>query len=149
MIEDPVGHEAWLLSVPAELRDDPIWKTPAYRFALFLSDVAFADLERLRADRRSRVVADQLQRAVGSISANLSEGYSRTTGPERARFYEYALGSAREARDWYYKVRVVLGPGIVAERLALLTRILRILTAVVPRERATLQLRARITSRSE
>jgi four helix bundle protein len=50
-------------------------------------------------------LSDQLYEAVGSVSANLAEGYSRGTGKDRARFYEYALGSARESRDWYFKAR--------------------------------------------
>ncbi|MFN8404533.1 MAG: four helix bundle protein [Anaerolineales bacterium] len=36
--------------------------------------------------------------AVGSVGANISEGYSRSSGKDRARFYEYALGPARESR---------------------------------------------------
>ena len=53
-------------------------------------------------DRRTIGLADQLYRSLGSIGANLAEGYSRGTGKDRAHFYEYALGSARESRDWYY-----------------------------------------------
>jgi four helix bundle protein len=147
MISNPPGYHEWVLSVPAEIRDDPLWKTPAYRLALMLGDQARTDLETVRADRGTRAIADQLQRCVSSISANLAEGYSRTTGPERARFYEYALGSGREARDWYYKMRHTLGANVVAERLSLVTRIVRILTAVVPRERATALTRARATAR--
>jgi hypothetical protein len=43
-------------------------------------------------------VADQLHRSLGSISANLTEGYSRSKGLDRARFLEFALGSARKPR---------------------------------------------------
>ncbi len=49
------------------------------------------------------IKADSLWKmTVGSIRANIAEGYSRGTGKDRARFYEYALGSARESRDWYF-----------------------------------------------
>jgi len=65
----------------------------------------------------------------------LAEGYGRSSGRERARYYDYAGASARETRDWYVKVRDVLGNDVVEHRLAVLERILRILTAIIPRER--------------
>jgi four helix bundle protein len=86
-------------------------------------------------DRRTLSLADQLYRALGSISANLAEGYSRGTGPDRARFYEYALGSTRESRDWYYKARHVLNGRIVTHRLQFLTQIARLLLATIPQQR--------------
>ena len=46
---------------------------------------------------------------------------------DRRRFYEYALGSARESRDWYYKARHVLDEVIVGERLDVLTQVVRLL----------------------
>jgi four helix bundle protein len=76
-----------------------------------------------------------MYRAVGSIAANLSEGYSRNTGKERARFYEFALGSARESRDWYLRARHVLDPRILDERLELLTEIIRLTLTMVPDQR--------------
>jgi len=58
-------------------------------------------------------IAEQLERSIDSIGINISEGYGRLHGRERARFYEFALGSAREAREWYARVATVL---IVAPR---------------------------------
>ncbi|MCS7265353.1 MAG: four helix bundle protein [Armatimonadetes bacterium] len=87
-------------------------------------------------DRRTVSLADQLFRALGSISANIAEGFSRGTGRDRARFYEYALGSARESRDWYFKVRHVLGNGIVNDRINLLTEIIRLLLTMIPQQRS-------------
>ena len=72
---------------------------------------------------------------MGGISANIDEGYSRSSGKERAHFYEYALGSARESRGWYYKCSVALPPLVVVARTGRLSQIVRILTVVVPRER--------------
>jgi len=133
---DPPGFADWEVNVPASFKQDPIWRTPAYRFALMLSDLAAADAEALERDPRNRTMADQLLRAVQAISANLSEGYGHTTGPERARYYEYALTSAREGRDWYFKARLRLGAKVVEERYEVLLRIIKILTSVIPRERA-------------
>lgn len=86
-------------------------------------------------DNRILGLADQLYRALGSISANIAEGYSRGRGKGRALFYEYALGSGRESRDWYHKSRHVLGEEVVEHRLCLLTQIIRWLLTMVPQQR--------------
>jgi four helix bundle protein len=106
-----------------------------YRLALFAADVGWHDVSRLIRDRRTMSLADQLYRALGSISANVAEGYSKSSGKDRARFYEYALGSARESRDWYYKGRHVLEQPVVSHRLDLLSQIIRLLLVMVPDQR--------------
>lgn len=65
-------------------------------------------------------------------------GYSRGTGKDRARFYEYGLGSARESRDWYYKGRHILGETVVQHRLQLLTKVIRLLLTMIPQQRGRL-----------
>lgn len=128
-------YERWVLTVPAEITTDTIWRTPAYRFSLFAMSCAHVDAQLIAANRPTRALVDQLLRAVGSISANLEEGYSRSSGRERAHFYEYALGSTRESRGWYYRCATALPAEVVPVRLATMTRIIRILTVVIPRER--------------
>ena len=135
MTDDP-DFEAWMRGVPPDITTDTIWRMSAYRLALFLAFCSQKDLRWILNHRESRAYADQLLRAVGSISANIDEGYSRSSGRERAHFYEYALGSAREARGWYYKCSAALPEDVLLARLAQLSRIIRILTAIVPRERA-------------
>lgn len=100
-----VTYEEGLQGVSPELTADPLWQMRVYRLALFASDLGWHDVSVLAEDPRMRSLADQLYRALGSIAANIAEGYSRHSGKERARFYEYALGSAREARTWYYEGR--------------------------------------------
>jgi four helix bundle protein len=107
-----------------------------HRLALFAADNGWQDVATLAQDRRSIALADQLARALGSISANIAEGYSRSSVKDQARFYEYALGSARESRDWYYKARHVLGESIVGDRLELLTKVIRSLLVIIPRQRS-------------
>ena len=80
-------------------------------------------------------VSGQLYAAVGSIAANIGEGYSRSSGRDRARIFEYALGSARESMTWYRSAEPILGPEIVGTRLDTLEEIRRLLLAVIPRER--------------
>jgi len=128
-------YAEWLETVPSEIINDPIWKLEVYRFALFIGDIGWEDVRKLSKEKLMFSVADQLHRSLGSISANLTEGYSRSKGLDRARFIEISLGSARESRDWYYKSRHVLAPEVVKHRMELLTRIISMLAAMIPHQR--------------
>ena len=130
-----MNYEEWARLVPEALTQDTLWKVEAYRLAVFLADIGWNDVTRLLSDRRTIGLSDQLCRSMGSISANVAEGYARATNRDRARFYEYSLGSAREARDWYYKGRFVLGDVIANHRIAHLTQIIRLLLKMVPQQR--------------
>jgi four helix bundle protein len=114
---------------------DSLWKMDAYRLALFAADLGWYDATKLMQDKRTLDLSNQLYRALGSISANLAEGYSRGTGRDRARFYEYALGSARESRDWYYKSRHILEHEVTDHRIHLLTRLVQLTLVMVPQQR--------------
>ena len=98
-----MNYENWLKTVPQEITEDLLWKMEAYRLSLFAAEIGWRDVTKLGTDRRTLDIAGQLYRALGSIEANIAEGYSRAGGRDRARFYEYALGPARESRGWYYK----------------------------------------------
>jgi four helix bundle protein len=130
-----MNYAEWETTVPEKIKADSVWKSKAYRLALFLSDLAWHDVNKLAGDKRTIALADQLCRAAGSISANIEEGYSRGTGRDRARFYEYGLGSARETRGWYYKGRHVLGPPVTQHRMSLLTEIIKLLLVMAPDQR--------------
>ena len=130
-----MNYQEWEATVPETITADSLWQMQAYRFALFLADMGWHDVTKLMQDRRTIGLADQLYRSLGSIGANLAEGYSRGTGKDRAHFYEYALGSARESRDWYYKGRHVLGETAVQHRMDLLAQVIRLLLTMVPQQR--------------
>ena len=130
-----MNYQQWETTVPEEITGDSLWKMTAYRFALFLSDLCWHDSTKLIQDKRTQDLSNQLYRATGSVGANIAEGYSRGTGRDRARFYEYALGSARESRDWYYKGRHVLGGSVIDHRLSLVTEIIRLLLTMIPQQR--------------
>jgi four helix bundle protein len=130
-----MDYRDWLQSVPATITKDTLWKMEVYRLTLFAADAGWQDIVTLAQDRRTIALADQLFRALGSISANVAEGYSRSSVKDQARFYEYALGSARESRDWYYKARHVLGESIAMTRLELLTKVIRLLLVIIPNQR--------------
>ena len=139
---DPVGvrcamirdreYERWLRTVPTDITEDTLWRMSAYRYALYAMVTAQADIPRLARCRETRPHIDQLLRAVGAISANLEEGYGRSSANDRAHFYEYALSTARESRGWYYKCARAFPPEILSSRMSVLTQIVRMLTVVVP-----------------
>jgi four helix bundle protein len=130
-----MNYTEWESTVPEQIRGDSVWNSKAYRLALFLSDLAWRDATKLFQDKRTIGLSDQLYRSAGGISADIEEEYSRGTGRDRARFYEYGLGSAREARGWYYKGRYVLGEQVVAHRLDLITEVIKLLLTMVPDQR--------------
>jgi four helix bundle protein len=108
----------------------------AYQIAADLLEAAWGDAKKLSAEPVTERIAGQLYAAVNSITANLGEGYSRSSGKDRARFFEYALSSARESISWYQGARPVLGD-VVPNRLDNLEEIRRLLIAIIPRERAS------------
>lgn len=110
----------------------------AYQLARELLADCWPDAERLRHHPVTERVSGQLYAAVGSIAANLGEGYSRSSGRDRARIFEYALGSVRESLAWYRSAEPVLGVELTRARLDTLEEIRRLLLAVIPRERSRL-----------
>ena len=127
--------DEWSTEMPEVIKADTLWRIEAYRLALFLSDLAWIDSSKLIQDHRTRTTADQLFRAAGNISSNISEGYSRDTGKGRAIFYEYALGSARETRDWYFKARHIITRHVAHHRIELSTQVIRLLLTMISNER--------------
>ena len=130
-----MNYVEWLKSVPPEITNDPIWKLEVYRLALFAGDIGWHDVLTLSKNKFMYSTADQLHRSLGSISANLTEGYSRSKGLDRARFIEISLGSARESRDWYYKSKQVLSSKVITHRIGLTTHIIAMLTPMIPHQR--------------
>jgi four helix bundle protein len=109
-----------------------------YEVASSLMELSWDDATVLHHHPLTKDVAPQLYSAVVSIAANLAEGYSRSSGRDRARIFEYALGSARESSVWYKASAKVLGDSIVAARGDQLEEIKRMLLAIIPRERTRL-----------
>ncbi len=130
-------YNEWESTVPGVIRQDVLWTVTAYRLALFVSDITWHDVQRLAKEPCTRSLADQLYRSAGSICANVEEGYSKISAKDRARFYEYSLGSARESRGWFYRGRHVLGEEVTNHRMNLLTEIIRLLLTMVPEQRSS------------
>ncbi len=123
----PKTFEAWMETVPADLRQDPLWGFQVYPKTLFLYELVWQDCDHLMRDRRGRAIAEQLVRSAGSVCANLEEGFGRGYGKEYAFFLRVSMGSARESRGWYYRAQYLLPPDVVAHRMSLLDEIIAML----------------------
>ena len=123
-------------AISHETAKDPLFRMRAYQLAADLLPLAFHDAQILSAAPVTERIAGQLYAAVNSITATLGEGYSRSSGKDRSRFFEYALGSVRESISWYQGARPILG-AVVSDRLDNLEEIRRLLIAIIPRERAS------------
>ena len=111
----------WEKNIPNVIKEDSLWTVEAYRLSLFLADICWHDAKKLSKDSCTRSLSDQLYRSVGSMSANIEEGYSKHSSKDRARFYEYALSSARES--------------VANHRMELATQVIRLLIKMVPDQR--------------
>jgi four helix bundle protein len=134
-MDETLTFDAWLRDVRDPAMADPIWRLPVYRQAAYSTEIGWPDVRRLARSTVTSPVAGQLLRALGSIGANLAEGYSRSSGRDRVRLYEYSLGSARECVVWYRAARQVLGAPTIDHRQETLQQIIRMLLITIPRER--------------
>lgn len=123
-------------SVPSDenAAHDPLWRMRVVVLAREVAEECFDDAEKLAHNEVTQKIAAQLYAAVSSIGANLGEGYSRSSGKDRAKIFEYALGSARESMMWYRSSSRILGRDLVSARLGKLEEIRRLLLAIIPRE---------------
>ena len=122
---------AWEQACPEAITSDVLWKLDAYRVAMFLIHLARQDCRHGRAARADPWLLSQLLRAAGSISANLSEGYSRRTRADRLRYLDYALSSARECLSWYQTLRDALPDAVIDDRIDLVARLRSLLLGLI------------------
>jgi four helix bundle protein len=127
--------EQWERRLPDSVTGDSIWKVSAYKHALYARKCAWPDSVKVARHRLGVPIARQLYRAVASIAANIADGWSRTTGLDRARFFEYALSSAREAIVWYLAATPILRPMLTRQRMSHLAELRRLLLVMIQTER--------------
>jgi four helix bundle protein len=131
-----MNYEEWLAEVPDSLKDDPVWKFVAYPKSLLLFDLTWEDGEQLKRKSQGKALINQLIRGADSVSANIDEGFGR--GIERQEYVYYlrvALGSVRETRSRYYKVRRLLTKEIVQHRMKLCDEIIALLVTAIKNHR--------------
>lgn len=86
------------------------------------------DTDLLGNDYRGKEISKQLVRSLGSISANIEEGYGRGYGQDYSRFLRIARGSARETRGWYVRSGLLLPAVTVNQRTEKLDFVIAALT---------------------
>jgi four helix bundle protein len=99
-----------------------------YRLACQLFDEFWADSEILGKDYRGRELSKQQVRSLDSICANIEEGYGRGFGKELPQHMKIARGEARESKGRYVCCRHLLPEDLIAQRVAMLDRIIGGLT---------------------
>ena len=124
----------WEKAAGAKVSGDPLWSVQAYRIALYAMVCHTFD-RRSNPHLAGAAAVDQLTRALGSIGANIAEGYSRASLADRSRFYGYALGSTREAIHWYNSLQIELET-VVEDRQATLIQIRRLLLTTLRNARS-------------
>jgi len=99
-----------------------------YQLSLELWDECWVDSEIMIQDIRGREIVKQLTRSVGSVSANIEEGYGRGFGKEYPHFLRISRGSARESKGWYKKSKFLLQKETIENRIQKLDSIIAMLT---------------------
>jgi four helix bundle protein len=134
-VNDGFGSfEEWAKGVHPVIKNGPLWRFQVYPKSLFAYDLAWDDCDQLLKDERGKTVARQLIRSVGSISANIEEGFGRGYGQDYAYRLKIALGEARESQGWYWKGRKLLPATVLDHRLVLLNEIIAMLTPNIQKQ---------------
>ena len=81
-------------------RDLVVWQRS---HQLFLDLVR--DIESFEKNVVLRIIIDQIIRSIGSISANIAEGFNSRTTKQYLSFLDIARRSAAESENWFYKLR--------------------------------------------
>ena len=125
----------WERRQPEAITKDPLWTLNCYREAMFLIDAVRDDAAKLTSHPVFSGAKGQLVTSVGSIAANIAEGYGRMTAADRSKFLSYALGSTREAITWYQTTRPEGNSPETSDRIERLSRIRRMLIGLLKRPR--------------
>jgi len=102
-----------------------------YQMSMEIWDCCWKDTELMMNDIRGREIVKQLIRSVGSVSANIEEGYGRGKGKEYPHFLRIARGSANESAGWYIKSKFLLNQEVVKERTEKLNAISAMITKTI------------------
>lgn len=135
MPPEDAAFDAWVKLQDDAITRDAVWRVLAYRLGSFVQECSWPDVQRLARTAGTRRIADQLYYAIGSVPANIAEGYGRSSKRDRCRFYEYALSEARESVVWYRAAAPVIGRAATQAQQARLQRIVRLLLTMIATDR--------------
>lgn len=118
--------------------NDSLHQFGAYQKACALFGLVVADMAPLAREPLCMRLASQQVASADSISANMEEGYGRSSRPDYIRFLVIARGSATETRGRYeQRLKHWLSAEVIAARVALCEEIVAILSATIRRLRQT------------
>ena len=128
--------DEWVKTLPASLRNDPLWKSAYYRLSMYLYDLMWLDAEKINKDFRGREIVHQLVRSSGSVCANMEEAYRRGIGtPDFVRIMRISLGELGETQGWYFRARHILGADILDKRIAVIQQAIALTVTVIDQNR--------------
>ena len=81
-----------------DFRDLIVWQKSHQLFLDIVNDV-----EKFPKTQASKIIADQVLRSCGSISASIAEGFGRRQGKEYLHYLIVARGSTTESLNWLIK----------------------------------------------
>ncbi|MBL0104600.1 MAG: four helix bundle protein [Bacteroidetes bacterium] len=111
--------------------EDFVKKLQMHQMAMELWKEFWIDSDILLRDIRGKEIAKQLTRSIGSISANIEEGYGRGFGRDYLLFLKFSRGSARESKGWYEKSSAFFKPEDLNSRINKLDSIIGQLTKTI------------------
>ena len=128
--------DEWVKTLPASLRNDPLWKSAYYRLSMYLYDLMWLDAEKINKDFRGREIVHQLVRSSGSVCANMEEAYRRGIGtPDFVRIMRISLGELGETQGWYFRARHILGSELLDKRIAVIQQAIALTVTVIDQNR--------------
>ena len=128
--------DEWVKTLPASLRNDPLWKSAYYRLAMYLYDLMWLDAEKINKDFRGHEIVHQLVRSSGSVCANMEEAYRRGIGtPDFVRIMRISLGELGETQGWYFRARHILGSELLDKRIAVIQQAIALTVTVIDQNR--------------
>ena len=94
--------------------DLKVWQKSHILFLDFMKDI-----ETLNNSVTSREIIKQLVRSIGSIGANIAEGFNSRITKEYIRYLDIAKRTTAESENWFYKLRdsVLLKKTIADDRI--------------------------------
>jgi four helix bundle protein len=122
--------------LPDSLRNDPLWKSAYYRFAMYLYDLVWIDSAVINKDFRGREIVHQAVRSAGSVCANMEEAYRRGIGTaDFVRIMRIALGELGETQGWYFRSRHILSQETLDKRIRVIQQAIALTVTAIDKNR--------------
>jgi four helix bundle protein len=109
-------------------RDLVVWQR-----AIELFEEVVTDAESFPKTEVGKIITNQILRSIGSISANIAEGYGRRKGREYEHYLYVARGSCSESIDWFEKLKRLnyISPETFRQRESICLEIIAMLSKMI------------------